>query len=134
MNIERLQTFCRVVGLMTLAICVLASFLFGKTVHYSIQTLNFVFLLFLTQGYAIDGFTDWLQYIIVGLKEASLIVGFTGTYCTNCEDNSLNLRYGYQPLFSQNAGAVFTIDLVLLFVVSIVVFIEWKFKDYFNSS
>lgn len=64
---------------MTLAICFLASFLFGKTVHYSIQTLNFVFLLFLTQGYAIDGLTDWLQYIIAGLKEASLIVGFTVT-------------------------------------------------------
>ena len=129
-NVDRLYSFCRVIGLATLVVCCLACLMAGKSVHDAIQTLNFIVLVFLTQGYSLDGFADWTQYLIEGLKEASLVGGFTITPCSNCVDNDAELRYSYQPLFSQNGGIVFTINLTLLGILLVVTFIAFMFKEH----
>lgn len=95
----------------------------GKTVNNALQALNFIALLFITQGYSLNSATDWTQFFIVGLKEASLLGGFTAIECTTCTSDEAQLKYGYQPLFSQNAGAVFSIDIVLLGIFGLVSFI-----------
>jgi len=83
-NVNRLYTFCKVVGLATLVLCCLACLMVGKSVHHAIQTINFIGVLFITQGYALDGYTDWTQYIINGLGQASLLGGFTAVACSSC--------------------------------------------------
>lgn len=67
----------------------------GKTVNNALQALNFIALLFITQGYSLNSATDWTQFLIVGLKEASLLGGFTAIECTTCTSDEAQLKYGY---------------------------------------
>lgn len=132
-NVDRLFTFCKVVGLATLAVGCLACLMIGKSVHHALQALNFIVLVFVLQGYSVDGFTDWTQFIVNGLKEASLVGGFTVVSCSDCSDERA-LRYGYQPLFSENASIVFIIDMVGLGVLGIASFIAFMYRKHAINS
>jgi uncharacterized membrane protein len=72
------QFYLQAFSLITLILAVISSiFMLRRTVFYSIQAVSYIFVVFMTQGFALNKTVDWLEYVIYGLRSAALVGGFT---------------------------------------------------------
>lgn len=103
-----------------------------RAVFYSIQAVSYIFVVFMTQGYALNGMVDWLEYVVYGMRGAALQGGFTLEECGGC--GRRGERVGYRGLFMENAGGVWTVDLVMLVGLGVTVFVVGQFRNYAQGS
>jgi hypothetical protein len=103
----------RVLAFVNLGLAIGCYFGVGRTVYYALETGNLLVVLYVSQGYGLDGFIDWLGYGIVSMKEATLIGGFSLGECS-CPAEAFHGTFGYQDQFTQNAGIIFLIFLTLI--------------------
>jgi hypothetical protein len=52
-----------------------------RTVFYSIEATNLLVILYISQGFGLDQYIDWLGYTITNMKESTLIGGFSLNDC-----------------------------------------------------
>lgn len=53
----------------------------GRIVYYSVEAANLLVLVYISQGFGLDSFIDWLGYTITNMKECTLIAGFALNDC-----------------------------------------------------
>lgn len=117
----------RGLALTNLVVAICCYFGVRKTVFYALETVNLLAILYVTQGYGLNGFIDWVGYSIVNMKEAALVGGFSIGDCI-CPADSFHATFGYQDQFTQNGGIVLVVFLCLLVVYSLLFLILKCYK------
>lgn len=71
----------KIISLSTLVVSILSYIGIRRTPFYSIEALNLLVVLYVTQGYGLNNYIDWLGYVILNMKESTLISGVTLPDC-----------------------------------------------------
>lgn len=121
-TIDLFDLFSKLIKAFSIASLVLAVGCYiGKkrTVLYSIELASLLVLIYISQGYGLDTYIDWLGYTITGMKECTLIGGFAFNDC-RCPAEDFHSTYGYGDQFTSNAGI-----MACIYLVAIVTYAVW---------
>ena len=112
------STLIRALSISSLAVAVGCYIGKKRTVIYSIETANLIVLVYISQGFGLNSYIDWLGSSITSMKECNLIGGFTFSDC-RCPAEDFHQTYGYGDQLTTNAGIMMTIYLVAIVLYAV---------------
>lgn len=89
----------KVISLATLALSLLSYIGVKRTPFYSIEALNLLVVIYVSQGYGLNDYIDWLGYVILNMKESTLISGIALPDC-QCPKIDALRNFGHSDQFT----------------------------------